>query len=218
MTTGQKKALEKLWPEFGIVVSEPLLPDRIFNRSAPRVLDIGCGMGETTLALARQFPHYDFISVEVHRPGIGNLLNLIQKNSITNIRVANCDVMDLLSSDAFHHAFDKVLIYFPDPWPKKRHQKRRLINDRFLERLIPAMKPQARIYLATDWEDYALHMIATLDPFAGLNNLAGNARFSPRPRWRPQTKFETRGERLGHQVFDLVYAVNRCASPRQTDR
>lgn len=208
MTSGQQKAYENNWNRLGIQpTGQPLVLDHIFHRAAPRVLDIGSGMGDATIELAMKYPHFDFVSIEVHQPGVGNILKLANQHGINNLRVISEDIVTLFHQQMFKRDFDKVLIYFPDPWPKKRHHKRRLINHNFISSLLPAMKPHARLYIATDWEDYAEHIIETVDAHAGLINLAGVRRFSPRPHWRPKTKFERRGENLGHTVRDFVYGL-----------
>ncbi len=215
MTSGQKKALEKYWTEYGIEAAggRPDL-DREFGRRAPRVLDIGSGMGDATVQLAANYPQFDWIAVEVHRPGVGNTLRLGAERRLSNLRVISEDIVTLLEHGGLDNAFDKVLILFPDPWPKKRHHKRRLIRESFIRCLLPCMKPHGRLYIATDWEDYAGQILAICDQSPELLNLAGRGHYAPRPAWRPRTKFESRGQNLGHAVRDFAYAVRRPASPR----
>ncbi len=208
MTDAQVKALDELWPDHGIDFEEKSLDlDALFNRTAPRVLDIGSGMGDTLIQLAMRHPENDYLAVEVHRPGVGKLLDNANKHQLTNIRIFNHDIMDVLKHQLPDHSLDEVYIFFPDPWPKKRHHKRRLVNPDFLNLLIPRLKRHARLYLATDWEDLAEHMRDICDANQGLINLAGTGHYTPRAAWRPITKFEQRGLKLGHRVWDLCYGV-----------
>ena len=206
ITSGQNQALELFWHDYGLDFSCDCLDlTGLFSRSAPKILDIGSGMGETTVKLAFRYPENDYLAVEVYRPGIGNLIRQAAISKITNIKVICHDVIKVLQYQIPSNSIDTVQMFFPDPWPKKRHRKRRLVNDRFLELLKPRLKMNAAVFLATDWEDLAIHMLNTCDKDAGLINLAGKGNFSPRPVWRPQTKFEMRGSMLKHQVWDLSY-------------
>lgn len=207
MTTGQKKALDKYWPRYGIELADkkPDL-DQLFRRKAPRILDIGCGMGDATVEIAKNNLQMDLIAVEVHQPGIGNTIRLANGQQLNNLRIIAADIVEVLQQKLFVNDFDKVLIYFPDPWPKKRHHKRRLINTRFLDLLLPCLKSHARLYIATDWQDYAEQIREVCDENPGLRNLAGTRQYAPRPAWRPKTKFESRGRNMGHDVWDFAYA------------
>ena len=210
MTESQRQAIDHYWNQFGIEFDYAKLDlDKIFQRSAPKVLDIGTGMGDTTITLAKEHLENDYLAVEVHRPGIGSLLRQVTTNHLTNIRISNHDVVELLRYQIPLYSLDMVYIFFPDPWPKKRHHKRRLINQSLLDILKPCLKSHARIYTATDWQDYAEHI---REVFAGDNefvNLAGSGRFSPRPSWRPMTKFEKRGNKLEHQVRDFAFTYRK---------
>ena len=209
LTTGQAKALERYWPEYGVDSSPVELDlDRLFGRVAPRVLDIGTGMGETLVELARLNPGNDYLAVEVHRPGVGNLLRLAAGRGLTNIRVIRHDVMDVLKHQLGQQCLDEVYLFFPDPWPKKRHHKRRLVQPAFLDLLKARLKQHARLFLASDWEDMARHMLEICDADSGLANLAGPGHFSPRPAWRPVTKFENRGRGLDLKAWDLCYCLS----------
>jgi tRNA (guanine-N7-)-methyltransferase len=212
MTAGQKKALEHHWPDYGIEL-QPQLPDldRAFKRRAPRVLDIGTGMGDTTIEMARKRPDLDFLAVEVHQPGVGNLLRRAHEERLANVRIISADILEVLAQDTLINAFDTVLILFPDPWPKKRHHKRRLIKPAFLRSLLPCMRPHGRLYIATDWLNYADHILEVCEAHPALENLAGPGRYAPRPLWRPATKFETRGLDLGHEVRDFAFRVRPAA-------
>ncbi|MEX2524623.1 MAG: tRNA (guanosine(46)-N7)-methyltransferase TrmB [Gammaproteobacteria bacterium] len=206
LTGGQSRALEQHWPRFGIDFSKQLLDlDARFGRRAAKILDIGSGNGDSVLALARRFPENDYLAVEVHRPGVGNLLRRIAEEHYDNILVIRHDAVEVLRFQIPDNSLDAVHILFPDPWPKKKHHKRRLVSERFLRQLYPKLKNHARLYLATDWRDLAEHMLEVCDAFPGLINLAGTGHFSPRPLWRHRTKFEQRGKKLEHEVYDLIY-------------
>lgn len=206
LTDAQARALEQHWPEYGIDFRpERLDLDSVFGRRAPKILDIGTGMGETLIALARHNPDNDYLAVEVHRPGVGSLIKAAAGFGLTNIRVINHDVIDVLHYQLPARSLDQVYIFFADPWPKKRHHKRRLVSPGFLELLKPKLKTHARLFLATDWQDLAEHMLAVCDADPRLYNIAGKGHYTPRPAWRPVTKFENRGLKLEHGVWDLCY-------------
>lgn len=208
LTRGQARALREHWKDYGIDFSPSTLDlDACFGRRAPRVLDIGCGMGETTLDLAGRHPENDYLAVEVHRPGVGRLIREAAEAGLRNLRVICHDAVEVIRFQIPDRSLDQVYILFPDPWPKKKHHKRRLVTGSFLERLAPKMKTHARLYLATDWPDMAEYMLETCDAFPGLVNLAGRGNYSPRPVWRPLTKFESRGRQRRHQVYDLIYCL-----------
>ncbi len=170
-------------------------------------------MGATTVTLALQYPENDYLAVEVHSPGIGSLLRLIARHKLTNIRISNHDVMEVLQEQIPLNSLDAIYIFFPDPWPKKRHHKRRLINAGLLALLKNRMKDHARLYIATDWKDYAEHILAVFTQEADFINLAGNGQYSPRPHWRSLTKFEQRGHKLEHKVWDFAFM---CRKPITT--
>ena len=180
--------------------------DRVFGRCAPRLLDIGCGNGDTTLALAREHPDGDCIAVEVYRPGAGSLLRRLAAQRLGNVRLICRDIVEVLERQLPEESLDMVLLLFPDPWPKKRHHKRRLINDGFLALLASRLKPRGRIFIATDWRDYLLQILDCLRRSAALANLAGEGRTAPRPRWRPLTRYETAARREGKRIYDLILA------------
>ncbi len=207
MTESQRHAIDHYWNQYGIEFGHVKLElDKIFQRSAPRILDIGTGMGDTTITLAKEHPENDYLAVEVHRPGIGSLLRQITANNLTNVRISNHDVVDLLRYQIPANSLDMVYIFFPDPWPKKRHHKRRLINQNLLEILKPCLKSHACIFIATDWHDYAEHILEVFGGDAEFINLAGPGKFTPHPYWRPMTKFEKRGNKLEYQVRDFAFA------------
>lgn len=206
MTEGQKIALEKLWPVYGIdFQTNPVNLEKIFNRHAPTVLDIGCGSGESTLHFAKSHPENNYLAIEVHRPGIGGLLRHINEYRLSNIRVINHDVMDILAQMIPARCIDQALIFFPDPWPKKRHHKRRLINREFLGLLGNSLKDNSRISIATDWEDYGEHINLVMQSTPSYINLGGANGYTVRPHWRPCTRFERRGRALQYKVRDFLF-------------
>jgi tRNA (guanine-N7-)-methyltransferase len=207
LTSGQQRALEQHWHEYGVDAPPGILDlDRIFGRRAPRVLDIGSGMGETTAAIAARRPETDFLALEVHLPGIGALILRAVHARLHNLRVMRADARDIVCRRLPPESLDEAWIFFPDPWVKRRQHKRRLVNSELVRALARCLKSSGRLALATDWENLAGHMLAVCDAETGLQNLAGRGNFAPRPAWRPLTKFEQRGQRLGHRVFELVYS------------
>ncbi len=204
VSDAQRRAVDELLPRFGVPFQNALLDlDRLFGRRAPRILEIGFGMGETTAAIAQAHPENDYLGIEVHTPGVGALLRRIAELGLSNVRLIQHDAVEVLQHMIALQALDGVYIFFPDPWPKKRHHKRRLVQAPFLALLALRMKPGATLHLATDWEDYALHMLEVLCAEPALANTA--AGFAERPATRPQTKFEQRGLKLGHGVWDLLF-------------
>ena len=203
ISNAQRRAHAELLPVYGIPASAgPLDLDRIFGRAAPKILEIGFGMGETTAAIAAQHPERDYLGVEVHTPGVGSLLKLIAELNLENVRVIQQDAVEVLDRIT-PAALDGVHIFFPDPWPKKRHHKRRLLQPPFVALLASRLKPDAIVHVCTDWEDYARQMLEVLAAEPALENTA--AAYAARPETRPQTKFERRGLELGHPVRDLVF-------------
>jgi tRNA (guanine-N7-)-methyltransferase len=206
MTDGQTRAIETLWSQFGCTIGEGLFNQQTqFNRTAPLVFEIGFGMGHSLLTMAQAELEYDFIGVEVHRPGVGRLLQDLEQAQIKNVKVYSEDAVDVLKQCIADDSLSIVQIYFPDPWHKKRHHKRRLIQPGFLELLNKKLKAGGILHLATDWENYAQHMMNVLSNNAHFKNTSGDQQYSPKPERRPNTKFEKRGERLGHGVWDLVF-------------
>jgi tRNA (guanine-N7-)-methyltransferase len=204
VSKAQRRAHEALLPALGIPFTRAVPDlDHIFGRRAPRILEIGFGMGETTAEIAARHPENDYLGIEVHTPGVGSLLKRIDALRLTNVRVIQHDAVEVLEHMIPPDTLDAVHIFFPDPWPKKRHRKRRLIQPPFVALLARRMKPGAYLHVVTDWHDYAEHMLATLTAEPALRNTAEG--YAPRPEYRPQTKFEARGLRLGHGVWDLVF-------------
>lgn len=206
MTPGQQRAFEQNWERWGLQHSDGLLDfDATFGRAGPRVLEIGFGMGQSLVAMAAAAPATNFLGIEVHRPGVGKLLHSMAEQEVDNIRTYCHDAVEILRDCIPPDSLDTVQIFFPDPWHKKKHNKRRLIQAPLVAYLITRLKVGGILHLATDWEDYAQQMMAVLSAEPGLGNEYGEGEFAPRPEHRPLTKFERRGERLGHGVWDLVF-------------
>jgi tRNA (guanine-N7-)-methyltransferase len=196
------------WARYGLAPQSVSDPARAFGRAAPLVLEIGFGNGEQLLWSALHEPDRNFLGIEVHRPGVGRLVNALAANNVDNVLLYNHDAVEIIEHCLAPASLAEVRIYFPDPWPKKRQQKRRLIQPDFAQLLATRVAAGGRLHLATDWADYAEHMLSVLDPSPAWRNIAGAAQFLPRPAWRIETHFEKRGRRLGHGVWDLVY--ERC--------
>jgi tRNA (guanine-N7-)-methyltransferase len=204
VTDAQRRARDDLLPRFGIPFARaPLDLDRAFGRGAPKILEIGFGMGDTTADIAGRHPENDYLGIEVHSPGVGALLKRIDEAGLANVRVIQHDAVEVLEHMLPPASFAGVHLFFPDPWPKKRHHKRRLIQPPFVALLASRMKPGAYLHAATDWEDYAQQILAVFGGEPQLVNTADG--FAPRPGYRPLTKFEQRGLKLGHRVWDLVF-------------
>ena len=200
----QTRAVETLLPRFGVAYQpEPVELPALFGRVAPTVLEIGFGMGETTARIAQALPDTDFLGVEVHTPGVGALLRRIDESALTNVRIVQHDAVEVVRNMIAAGSLDGIHLFFPDPWPKKRHHKRRLIQAQFVAMLASRLRSGGYVHLATDWEAYAQQMLAVLAAEPLLRNTA--AGFAPRPEVRPLTKFEQRGLDLGHGVWDLVF-------------
>ena len=205
ITTGQQRALQDLWPRYGLETGSLLELDDIFGRSAPRTLEIGFGNGDALLAMATNQPETDFIGIEVHRPGVGRLLRELEQRALSNVRVIRDDAVPILENSLPDSSLDRLLLFFPDPWHKKRHHKRRIVQAAFIELLAKKIARGGVLHMATDWEDYAQHMLDTMGLSAAFRNCAGAGNYSPKPDYRPTTRFEQRGQRLGHGVWDLLY-------------
>jgi len=204
VSAAQRRAVDGLLPAFGIpYAAAPCDFDAAFGRTAPRILEIGFGMGETTAEIAAAHPQNDYLGIEVHTPGVGNLLKVIEAGGIKNIRIVQHDAMEVVQRMIAPDSLAGVHIFFPDPWPKKRHHKRRLVQPPFIALLASRLQPGGYVHLATDWVEYADQMLAVLSAEPLLENTAEG--FAPRPAHRPQTKFETRGLKLGHAVRDVVF-------------
>lgn len=205
ITRSQQRALEELLPRFGITPEDIADLDRVFGRHAPRTLEIGFGNGASLAQMAHAAPEQDFLGIEVHRPGVGHLLLEIEQRALTNVRVICADAVEILRDHLAAASLDRVLLFFPDPWPKKRHHKRRILQPEFVALIRARLKPGGRFHMATDWQEYAGQMLEVMDAAPGFTNTAGRGHYAPRPDYRPETKFERRGLRLGHGVWDLVF-------------
>lgn len=204
VSNAQARAHQALLPRYGITYSNQSLDlERTFGRAAPKILEIGFGMGETTAAIAAAHPENDYLGIEVHTPGVGSLLKLIGERGLANLRLIQHDAVEVLREMIAPESLDGAHVFFPDPWPKKRHHKRRLVQTDFVALLASRLKPGGYLHLATDWQEYAEQMLAVLSAEPRLENTADG--FAPRPDYRPQTKFETRGLKLGHGVWDIVF-------------
>ena len=208
MTDAQRRAIDELWPRFGADGGEgrPLDLGASFAEDRPVFLEIGFGNGEALLELAARHPQHNYLGVEVHRPGIGHLLLQLARHDLSNVRLVRRDAVEVLRDALAPASLAGAYLLFPDPWPKQRHRKRRLLQPDFVHLLARVLRPGGIFHAATDWEDYAMHMLEVMSAADGLFvNGAGEGRFSPRPPDRPLTRFERRGRRRGHGVWDLVF-------------
>ena len=213
LSEAQKRAMDQGMPHWGIEYRPaPLDMEQAFGRSAPKILEIGFGMGGASAEIAAQHPENDYLGIEVHSPGVGNLLKLIEEKQLTNMRLIRHDAVEVIDQMLADGSLDGIHIFFPDPWPKKRHHKRRLIQPELIAKLAAKLKPGAYIHAATDWEEYALQILEVFSQNPSLANSVEQG-FAPRPDYRPLTKFELRGIRLGH---DLVFGRLKIFHIHQT--
>jgi len=204
ISAAQQRARDRLLPRYGIDFgASPIDFDAAFARTAPRILEIGFGMGETTAAIAQAMPERDFLAVDVHGPGVGSLLRRIDEQGLTNVRIVQHDAVEVVARMIPRDALAAIHVFFPDPWPKKRHHKRRLLQAGFVHELALRLQPGGRLHVATDWQDYASAILSTLAAEPLLENTAES--YAERPAYRPVTKFERRGRGLGHAVWDIVF-------------
>jgi len=204
MTAGQKRALSELLPRFDISQQSKQKQKDFFDSSRPVELEIGCGNGDAVLAMAESRTEHNFLAVDVHRPGIGKLLIETESRQLTNIGVSDLDINILLTNVIPDGSLFRVMIFFPDPWHKKKHHKRRLIQVPFLSSILTKLIPSGELHIATDWQDYADHIVNVLEQIPALHNVSENGSYTPRPTHRPETRFERRGLKLGHEVFDII--------------
>jgi tRNA (guanine-N7-)-methyltransferase len=211
-TPAQERALTELWPHFGIELGTTALDlTALFGRMAPRCLEIGFGAGEVIGSLAETHPQTDYLGIEVHRSGVGRLLLRAQQAGTKNLRVICKDAVEVLRDHVADESFDEILVFFPDPWHKKRHHKRRLIDTGFAQLAASKLRSGGILRLATDWQDYAEQMLAVCNACLALGSLSPERGYVVRPAFRPPTRFERRGERLGHGVWDLAYVKKQPA-------
>ena len=207
-TEGQRYALEHYWPRYGLEFDATTALDfsRLFPNSHGVKLEIGFGMGDSLVQMAQQDSAHGYIGIEVHTPGVGHCLAKLHEAEITNLRLISHDAIEVLESMIPPQSLDAVFLFFPDPWHKQRHHKRRIVNQQFRDLVFRALKPGGVLHMATDWQDYARHMARECCADERFANLGDEQGFSPKPDYRPTTKFERRGERLGHGVWDLLFA------------
>jgi len=209
MTPAQQRAFETLWSRYGLDYQGSTRDlDAGFGRSVPRVLEIGFGNGEALAWASGHDPERDFIGVEVHGPGVGRLMNALASRDATNVRIYRHDAVEVLEHEIAPAALAEVRIWFPDPWHKKRHHKRRLVQPGFVALLASRLAPDGLLHLATDWQGYAEHMLEVMEAAPGWRSLSGPASYADKPAWRIETHFERRGLKLGHGVWDLLYRRN----------
>lgn len=206
MTPGQKNALEQQWPAMGLNLADGMIDySQVFGRSAPTVLEIGFGMGDSLLAMAEAAPDTNYIGIEVHHPGVGRLLSNAANAELTNLKVYHEDALLVLKDCIPDASLDSIQLFFPDPWHKKKHNKRRMVQPEIAQTFRHKLKIGGCFHMATDWQPYAEHMLEVMNAAAGYRNAAGENQYSPQPKTRPDTKFQRRGEKLGHGVWDLVF-------------
>ena len=210
ITESQKKAINDLWPQYGLALKRGLLDvEKTFARKAARtIVEIGFGNGHSLSCMAEQSPSNNYIGMEVHKPGVGSLLINIREKELTNIRFYWDDAVEVLDQCIGVDSLDGVQLFFPDPWHKRRHNKRRIIKPEFVDLISSRLKSGGYFHMATDWEDYAQYMMSVMSERNDFNNKAGLNEYSLKPDYRPNTKFEKRGERLGHGVWDLIFVKN----------
>jgi len=206
-TEGQQRAFDRCWPKFGVdcAAGEQLDLAALFGNDNPVYLEIGFGNGEALAESAARHPERNYLGIEVHRPGVGHLLLRVEEEGLQNVRVMRHDAMELLRHSLAEGSLSGILLFFPDPWHKKRHHKRRIVRPEFAALAARVLRPGGLLHMATDWEDYAHHMLEVMSGASEFENSAGKEQFSPRPEERPLTKFEQRGQRLGHGVWDLLF-------------
>ena len=206
LTHGQQHALETLWPVYGIDADTRRLDFRLmFGNDHPVILEIGFGNGESLAAMAQALPENNYIGIEVHRPGVGHLLKLIEEKGLSNLRVMSDDAVEILTRQIPAGSLSGVQLFFPDPWHKKKHHKRRIVQSDFVHLLATRLKSGGFFHMATDWQDYAVHMLEVMQASNDFENCSEIGDYVPRPGHRPITKFEQRGHRLGHGVWDLIF-------------
>ncbi len=209
LTEGQRKGLTDLWPRYGLDIEEsPINIDHVFKNNHPITIEIGFGNGDTLIEMAENYPERNFIGIEVYEAGIGRTINEANKRKLENLKIINGDAVEVFKNNIPNESFDRLQLFFPDPWHKKRHHKRRIVSEEFLDMIAKKLKIHGIVHMATDWENYAQHMMTTLETHKNFKNLAGDHKYSLGKNFRPITKFEKRGNRLGHGVWDLLFERN----------
>lgn len=209
MTPSQQRAMDELWPRYGVEADGQSIDFvSLFGREAPVVVEIGFGNGEAMLHMAQLHPEWNFLGIEVHRPGVGALMLRLEELSINNVRLMSEDAVEILTTQLAATSVDKLLLFFPDPWHKKKHHKRRIVQAEFAQLVRSKLKHGGEFHMATDWQPYAEHMMVVMEQAEGYTNKAGKGAYCEAPDYRPVTKFERRGRRLGHGVWDLIYKNN----------
>jgi len=210
MTAGQQRGMDEFWPKWGLTLEQGMIdPVEVFGREAPLVLEIGFGMGHSLLEQAKTMSDHNFIGIEVHTPGVGKLMAEAGDAGLSNLRAYEDDAIEILKQCIPDGSLDLLQLFFPDPWHKKRHHKRRIVQAEFAQMIRQKLKVGGRFHMATDWENYAEHMVEVMSQAEGYENTATDGVYVPRPDSRPVTKFEKRGERLGHGVWDIIYRRTR---------
>ncbi len=206
LTHGQQDALEQLWPIYGIENSaQPIDFKTLFGNKHPIILEIGFGNGESLARMAEKMPENNYVGIEVHRPGVGHLLKLIDEKGLNNLRLMSDDAVDILTRQIPPSSLSGVQLFFPDPWHKKKHHKRRIVQPEFVKLLASRLRSGGFFHMATDWQDYAAHMLEVMQGSHDFKNCSESGDYVPRPGHRPITKFERRGHRLGHGTWDLIF-------------
>ena len=204
-TAGQQKAIDNVWDVYCLDFNKTYDYAQVFNRQAPLIVEIGFGNGSSLAAMAEANPDLNYLGIEVHRPGIGHLMMLLEEKGIKNVRIYHHDAIEILEQKVPDNSIAGVHLFFPDPWHKRRHHKRRIVRPSFIDLLNKKLKPHGYFHAATDWENYASEMLKTLNASGNLINTSADNKYCERPEYRPLTKFETRGIRLGHGVWDLIF-------------
>ncbi len=206
ITPAQQRALDELLPVYGLEFQQhPIDPKEVFGREAPLWVETGFGNGDALLSMAQRYPEINFLGIEVHAPGVGRLLHGVEQMELKNIRVIRHDAYEVFDSMLPAHSVQRALVFFPDPWPKKRHHKRRILQQAFVSVIEDALIPGGVLHCATDWQEYAEWILELLQSREKLLSLSATSRFATRPDYRPATRFEQRGRKLGHEVFDLLF-------------
>lgn len=209
LTSTRKNAWKNLWGQYGLDANEQIDLLKVFSRETETILEIGFGMGDSLIQMAIANPETNFIGIEVHTPGVGALFARMQQEQVKNLRIFSEDAITVLEKAIPDNSIDKVLLFFPDPWPKIRHHKRRLVQLAFVKLILRKLKLEGQFHIATDSKDYALHSVKVIEQISEFSNLAGEKIFSPKPEYRILTKFEKRGMSLGHEIWDLIFVKNK---------